>query len=152
CFIVPGAAADGVRIRLGGLVPRVDDWTGSGTLLVIIGIILIQDPLNDIAVDVVEAPGIWLLFANLLIFKVAILLEPGVFRQLAGIIPEEINRGGTGTTCVLPLRLGRQTIELAGFGTQPLAILIRRMLRHADGGKTILAHAKAHFHIRFGGM
>src|SRR5690349_2281669 len=50
--------------------------------LEIIGNKLIGAPLHHIAVHVVETPRIWFLGADLLILLVAVVTEPGIFRQL----------------------------------------------------------------------
>ena len=68
---------------------------------------MVQDPFNDITIHIVEAPGIRLLLAHLLIFEITVLLEPGVLAELARIISEEIAVGCAGATSVFPFGFGR---------------------------------------------
>src|SRR5262249_33369647 len=144
-LVIPGTAAHSVGVRLGGFVPGISHHSVAGALLVKVGVILIEHPFDHIAVDVVQAPGIGLFFAHLLVFEVAVLLEPGVLTQLGRIIAKEVSGGGAGTAGVLPLGLGGQPVKLAGFGAQPLAVLVGGMLGHGNSGESVLAHAKAHF-------
>src|SRR5262249_12839681 len=124
------------RVAAGGFVTRF---------------VLVEAPLRHVAVHVVKLPRIWLLGSNLVILEVAVLLVPGVLIQLIGIVAKRIGRGGAGATGVFPLGFGGQAMELARFRAEPLAILVRRVLGHADGGVTVLAHAEAHFDIGLGG-
>src|SRR5437868_8031081 len=95
-LIVPGTAAHGMGIRLSRLVPRISHHSRPGTLLVELGIILVQDPFDYVAIHIAQAPGVRLFLAYFLIFELAVLLEPRVLRKFAGIIAEEINVSGAG--------------------------------------------------------
>src|SRR5207248_2858276 len=105
-----------------------------GALFVEIRIILIEDPFDDVTVDVVQAPRIGLLLAHLLIFEIAVLLVPGVFAKLARVVAEEMRTSRSGAAGVFPFRLGGQPVKLAGLRAEPLAVLVCAVLRHADGG------------------
>src|SRR6266496_66139 len=111
-----------MRIWLSGLVPRLDDGPLRCAFFVKIRIVLIEHPFGHVAIHIVKPPGIWLFLADLLIFEVAVLLEPGVFRKLRGIVSKVISGSRARAAGVFPLGLGRQAIELARLGAKPLAI------------------------------
>src|SRR6516162_6480728 len=69
-------------------------------------------PLGHVAVHIVKAPGIGLLFADGMSFLVGIVSEPSEFNQLARIAPKRVIRVGSGATCIFPLGLGRQSIAV----------------------------------------
>src|SRR5262249_15662918 len=142
-------AADRVWVRLGGLVPGINDGARLSAFLIIVGLILIQNPFDDIPAHIMEAPGIRLFLADLLVFEIAVLFEPGVLAKFARVIAKEIGISRARGAGVFALRFGGQAIELTGLGAQPLAVFIGAMLRHADGGETILAHTETHLDIRF---
>src|ERR1044071_933903 len=139
-------------MRLVSFVPGISEGAFSGAFFVKIGIVLIKDPFDDIAVNIIKAPGVRFFLADLLIFEIAILFEPGVLAEFGGIVAKEISISGTSATCVFPFSFSGQAIKLAGLGAEPLAVFISAMLSHADGGKAFFAHAKAHFDIGFGRM
>src|ERR1019366_7976786 len=127
-LIIPGAAPHRMRIGLGRFVPGIDSAAIAGALFVIVRVILVEDPLHDIAVDVAKAPWVGLLLPDLLILEVTILLEPGVFAQLALVVAEEIWGRRAGARGVFPFGLGGQAVELSSLGAEPLAILVSRVL------------------------
>ena len=140
----PGTAASDVRIGFRGDVPGFGgDFAGE--LFVVIGIVLIEAPFGDVAVHVVEAPGVGLFLADFLILQIAVVAEPRVFAEFRGVITEGVSGGRSGAAGVFPLGFGRQAIEVAGLCAEPLAIFVGGMLRHADGGIAIFAHSEAHF-------
>src|SRR5258706_5086011 len=61
--IVPGTSADGMGIRLGGLVPRIEHGLVAGGLFVVIRLILVEDPLGHVAIHIVKGPRIWILLS-----------------------------------------------------------------------------------------
>ena len=138
-----------MRIRLGAAHKRIVREARAG-LLVGGGVVSIQRPLGHVAVHVVEAPRIGQLAPNLLILEIAVLFEPRVFAQLGLVVAEEILGRGAGAAGVFPFRLRGQAVILPRLGTEPLAILVGRMMGHADGGIIILAHAEAHLDVGLG--
>src|SRR5882672_4833535 len=125
-----------MRVRLGGPVPRIRAGAWLRAFLVIIRLILIQNPFHDVAAHVLETPGVGLFFANFLVLEITVLFVPGVVAQLAGVVAKKVGVGRACATGVLPFRLGGQAVELAGLGAQPLAIFIGAMLGHANSGET----------------
>src|SRR5262245_64838727 len=95
---------------------------------------MIEAPLRDVAVHVVQAPGVGLLLADLLGRPLGVALEPGVLSQLARIVAEVIGRRRAGPAGPLPLGLGRQTIDLARLLRQPTAILHAAVVGDANHG------------------
>src|SRR2546427_3114216 len=70
-LVVPRAAAHRMRVSLGGPIPWINGYVLAGAAFIEIRVILIEDPFDDIAIDIVEAPGIRLFFSDLLILEVA---------------------------------------------------------------------------------
>src|SRR4029077_3024357 len=139
-------------IGFGGFVPGVQAGIVPGALLIVFGVILVEHPFDHVAVHVVEAPGVGLFAANFLVFEIAVLFEPGVLSQLSGVIAKKIGGRSPGAAGVFPFGLRWEAKELAGLGAEPLAIFAGGVLCHGDRGVAVLAHTKAHFDIRFGGM
>src|SRR6266581_5719055 len=139
-----------MRIGFGGFVP----WIGHAlrVLLVVIGIVLVEDPFGDVAVNVIKAPGIGLFLHHLLVFEIAVLIVPGVLGKLFRIIAEEVSGFSSGPAGVLPFGFRRQAIEFAGFGAKPLAIFIGGVVSHGDGGESFFAHAETHLGVGPGRM
>src|SRR6202000_1063270 len=108
-----------------------------GELLVVIRIVLIDAPLSDVTVHVVEAPGIGLFLTDLVIAAIAIgqdriIDEPGVVLQLFRIVAEAVGGLGAGAAGVFPFGLGGQAIKAAGLFAEPLGVLPRGKLGHDD--------------------
>ena len=53
-------------------------------MLVVIRVVLVEYPFDDVAAQVVKTPGIGFFLPDLLVLEIAVLLEPGVFRQFGG--------------------------------------------------------------------
>src|SRR4030095_3729613 len=134
-------AADDVRIGLGGPHPGIVRRTGK-EFLVSFWLVLIQTPLDHVAVDVMESPRTGLLAADLLVFEITVLGEPRVFLQRSRIVAKKVGSRLARASGVLPFRLRRQPVIVACLGAEPLAILVRRVLRHTNGRVLPLAHAK----------
>src|SRR5713226_8802468 len=86
CLVIPRPSPYGMWIRLAGLVPWIEEDCALGTLFVNLRVVLIQGPLHDVSVDVIQTPGIGLFSADLLIFEIAVLFEPGVLAELGRFI------------------------------------------------------------------
>src|SRR5262249_4714542 len=114
--VVPGAAASHVREALlcrqqDRLERQLVDGEGSvGVLLVVI-----EAPLGDVAVHVVQAPWVGLLLADLVRQVVGVPGEPRVVAEFARVVAEAVGSGGAGAAGPLPLRLRRQAVGLAGL-------------------------------------
>ena len=65
---------------------------------------------------------------------VAVVFEPGVVFQLAGVVAERIGGGRAGAGRVFPLGLGRQAIVVARDAAEPLGVLPGGELRDRHGG------------------
>ena len=111
---------------------------------------LVGRPFADVAVHIVQPPGIGFLRADLLVFEITVTIVPGVVVEHRWIIPKTVRCSGARTAGVLPLCLGRQPVIMPGLGCEPFAVNVGRMLRHADRGKAIRAHAKTHLDVRRG--
>src|SRR5580692_3897584 len=100
---------------------------------------MIEAPLHDVAVHVVQAPGVRLLGADfvgralLVQFIGGILAVPGVIVEFGRIVAETVSGLAAGAAGVFPLGLGRQAVGLAGLLREPFAIPHGRVVRHADG-------------------
>ena len=81
----------------------------------------VEGPLTDVAVHVVEAPGVGLLGADFLVGEVGVVSMPGVFVDLGGVISEGIGGLGAGPAGVFPLCFGGETVVVAGVSREPLA-------------------------------
>ncbi len=66
-----------------------------------------------------------------------------------GELPPSLDRVRlrAGTARVFPFSFGRQAIEPCGLLAEPLAILARGNVRHADRRLTLPAHAARHLHL-----
>ncbi len=117
------------------------------------GGVLIERPFADVAVDVVEAPGVRFLAADLRVLEVGGVVEvPGVLLQLACVVAKEVSGRGPGPGSVFPFGLGGQAVKVAGLGAEPLAVLVRGVLCHADGRVALAAHAEVHRLVGRGGL
>ena len=147
-IIVPSTASSGVRVGFGGFVPRVFVFTG----FVEIGVVLVEGPFDDVPDDVVESPWVGLFLADFLVLAAAVFRPPSVVADFGVIVaPEELALGSCAGG-VLPFGFCGEAVEVAGFGGQPLAVLIGCVLGHGNGGETVFAHPEAHFHIGLGGV
>src|SRR6266540_5961293 len=79
-LVLPTAAARDMRVRRGRLNPA----PGRLELGVALFVILVETPLDDVAVDVVQAPWIRFLAANFLIFEIAVAVPPGELANVVG--------------------------------------------------------------------
>ncbi len=147
-IIVPRAAASGVRVGFGGFVPRIVVFTG----FVEIGIVLVEGPFDDVPDDIVESPRVGLFLSDFLVLAAAVFRPPGVVADFGVIVTPEELAFGSCAGGVLPLGFCGEAVEVAGFGGQPLAVLIGCVLGHGNGGETVFAHPEAHFHIGLGGV
>ena len=101
--VAPRAAAKHAR-RAGRRPRRVD----RGRLLVVVPVVPIGAPLPDVAVHVVQSPGVRLLLAHRMRLAAGVALEPTVLRQLGFAIAKTIPRCRARAAGVFPLCLGRQ--------------------------------------------
>src|SRR5262245_10890392 len=72
-------------------------------------------PFLDIAIHVIESPGIGLQLPHWVRLPSCILVIPGIASQLARIIAKTPPSRRPGTCCILPLRLRRQAIHSPAF-------------------------------------
>ncbi len=163
-----GAATEGIRIVI--VVTAFGDvWVGGCGADPIVGDdsidgfgcpggvailgVLIECPFADVAVDVVKAPGVGLLFADGGVLEVfGVVEEPGVILELGGVVAEVVSGLGSGAGGVFPFGLSREAIEVAGLSAEPLAEFVGGVLGHADGREAGAAHAEVHGLVRRGGL
>src|SRR5262249_6553596 len=89
----PGAAADHLRIT--GRAGEEDGPPGGfhhRELRGIVGLVVIQTPLRDVAVYVVQSPRVGFLGADLVRGVVGVVPIPGVIAELVDMVAEEISR------------------------------------------------------------
>src|SRR5262249_13814068 len=90
-------------------------WIARRAVLIVILVIPVGTPLADVAVDVKEPEGVFLLLPDrgkVGGFSVASIRTPAVVLE-GRHVPEAGGRGGTGPAGILPLGLGRQTVDTA---------------------------------------
>src|SRR5262245_43005272 len=97
----PRAAAQHAPLCIGGVAGAAIG--GSALVIRVPGVLT---PLPDVAVQVVQAPGVRLLAADRRIFPLRVALEPGVILQVGRVVAERIARVRAGAASVLPFRLG----------------------------------------------
>src|SRR5262249_29656876 len=107
-LVIPGTTADHallpVLVEPGAAVLRRAFVTGMPAILA---------PLPDVAVHVVEVPGVRLLLADGRIFALRVGLVPGVGAELLRLVAEAVfTVARAGPAGVFPLRLGRQADHL----------------------------------------
>ena len=141
--IVPGTAPDDVWIH------GSSDGNGihSGFIFelgVEIGDVLIENPFGDVAVDIVQAPGIGKFLADFFVAAVAVVEVPGVLAEFGFVVAKGIGSVRAGAAGIFPFGLGRQAVVVAGFGAEPAAIHAGGVVGHADGREAFLAHAERH--------
>src|SRR5207253_2302672 len=111
----PRAAPDDVRVAgLRRQVHRARRGAARPGGGVGVGPVLVEAPLPDVAVQVVQAPGVGLLPADRVGGLVGVLRVPGVLAEAVGGVAEGVRRAGAGAAGVLSLGLGRQAVGLAG--------------------------------------
>ncbi len=140
--VVPRPAADHVGIFLGvGQDDRAERRLVGGERLVGVGDVVIEAPLGDVAVHVVQAPGIGLLLADLL-GLLGVVDVPGVLAELLGVVAPGVGGLGAGAAGVFPLGLGGQAIDLAGLLGEPAAVFHRGVVGDADDRLAVAAEAE----------
>src|SRR6266446_7737855 len=70
----------------------------------------VLQPLTDVAMHIIEAPGIRLLLANGMRLPTGIISIPGILPQLTYVVAKTISRRRPGPGCVFPFCLRRQTV------------------------------------------
>ena len=68
---------------------------------------------------------------------------PGVIAELGGIVTEEVGGGGACTGSILPLSFSGQAVEVAGLGTEPLAVTQPRPQKRARPGDDLASRLLA---------
>ncbi len=109
-----------------------------------VGDVLIENPFGDVAMDIVQTPGVGQLLTNFFVSAVAVVEVPGVLAEFGFVVAEGIGSVRAGAAGVFPFGLGRQAIIVAGFGAEPAAIHAGGIMRHADRGEAFFAHAERH--------
>src|SRR5207302_2029154 len=107
----------------------------SGEASVPVGVVAVDAPLGDVAVQVVQAPRIRLLLSSLVVARLAVRVagviirprgvpeKPTALAQPLRVIAKEVRGGRASAAGVFPLGLARQAVEAAGLLTQPLCVL-----------------------------
>ena len=103
----PGIEADGFCPRIFGRRIR--------NTLIKISVILVQRPFSDIAVHVVESPGIRTLFAYFVINIVAVFQIPGMLIKFCILIAKRILVCTSCATGVFPFSFSRQTEKMSRY-------------------------------------
>src|ERR1019366_9665541 len=78
-------------------------------------------------------------------------IQPPPSREPRGIAVKEVRMGRSGAGGVFPLRLRGQAVLLPGHYRQPLAILLRRVVGHGDGGPRAASPSLVRRAIGWGG-
>src|SRR4029079_11113964 len=140
-LIVPRTAARDMRKSV---VPRQQHRPDRARLdrAVIPGVVLIEDPLADVAVHVEQPPRVRLLRRHGVRAFPGVLARPRVLAERARIVAETVRRRRAGARRVFPLGLGGQAVRLARLRRQPAAVFHRRVPRHVDRRLLALAVAE----------
>ena len=109
--------------------------------------ILVKRPLHDVAVHIMQSPGVGFFEACFFISIAAVAFVPGIFVQLFGVVAERVGRAAARAAGIFPLGFGGQAVENARFVVEPLAKMNGRVLRHVDGGIALSAHTKRHIDV-----
>src|SRR6516162_6776920 len=76
-------------------------------------------PLVDVAVHIIQPPGIGLELPYWVGLAISVCFVPGMFAQLIAVVPKTVDRRGPGAACILPFGLRRQTVALNPSCLQP---------------------------------
>src|SRR5262249_21697679 len=81
-----------------------------GNLVHLVGTVPVLDPFPDIAVHVIQTPGVRLALPHRMRSARGVVAIPGIVPQLARLVTKAIGRSRPGARGVLPLCLGGQAI------------------------------------------
>ena len=99
-----------------------------------VGLVGVDGPFGDVAMHVIEAPGVGLFEAHFLVGEVAVVDEPGILRELRDIVAEGVGGGGSGAAGVFPFCFGGEAVEVSRLGGEPLAKFGGGVIGHVHRG------------------
>src|SRR5882724_11989574 len=104
--MVPASTMEHFELRSGGAngIPQI--FLGKSFKPVVA-------PLPNVAVHIVETPGIWFLLANGVGGSFAVVQIPNVLIGVFGVVAEAEKIGRSGAAGVFPLRFRRQSVAVA---------------------------------------
>ena len=96
--------------------------------------VLVERPLGDVAVHIVQAPRVRLLRADGMRLAVAVASIQAYSSSLRGVVAERVGGRRAGAGRVFPFGFGRQAIVVAQDAAEPLRVLPGGEWRDRDGG------------------